>query len=359
MAAGPGVAPAVGGGAGADAAAPAAGADLPDAELEEEVEARPAQAAPEDVSLALPEDVNAELFEALLQELPGQTQTFSAAIQNLIAGGSLDDVNVAQRTAHTLKGAGNTVGVTGLATLTHHLEDILVALAKQKALPTPALALSLMNAADCLEAMGEALGGIGDPPDNAQEVLQEVLDWANRIDREGLPEADDLAAPALANASAAEPQPGTPLAEVAPADSPQKPQSQAQSPTARKQVATELVDDLLRMGGETIILSGQVHEQVRRIDERMRAMQAEFERLQQLGGELERLIDIRDLSTDRRQQQDSVRVRRAGNGPVQRAAHHQPHAGGSGHRRTSDRRHGDRPAAAARQDAAHPGTPQP
>ena len=278
---------------------------LPDAELEEAVEPRPAQAAPEDVSLALPDDVNTELVDALLQELPAQTQTFSEAIANLIAGGSLDDVNIAQRTAHTLKGAGNTVGVTGLATLTHHLEDILVALAKQKALPAPALALSLMNAADCLEAMSEALCGVGETPDNAQEVLQEVLDWANHIDREGLPAAGDAAAPGLVTTSAAEPQPGAPRAEVAPEDSPQKPQGQAQSPAARKQVATELVDDLLRLGGETIILSGQVHEQVRRIEERMRAMQAEFERLRQLGGDLERLIDIRDLSTDRRQQRDS------------------------------------------------------
>ena len=83
---------------------------LRDAELEKEVEARPAQAAPEDVTLALPDDVNTELLDALIQELPGRTQTFSEAIQNLIAGGSLEDVNVAQRTAHTLKGAGNTVG---------------------------------------------------------------------------------------------------------------------------------------------------------------------------------------------------------------------------------------------------------
>jgi chemosensory pili system protein ChpA (sensor histidine kinase/response regulator) len=275
---------------------------LPEEELEEEVEKRPAQAVAEDVSLALPEDVNTELLDALLQELPGQTQTFSEAIQNLIAGGSLDDVNVAQRTAHTVKGAGNTVGVVGLATLTHHLEDILVALAKDKALPTPALALSLMNAADCLEAMGEALCGIADPPDNAQEVLQEVLDWANRIDREGLPEADAAAPTEPVTQTAAASQPATAPAEVAPVERAQKPQSQAQSSGATTRVATELVDDLLRLGGETIILSGQVHEQARRIEERMRAMEAEFDRLHQLGGDLERLIDIRDLSADRPQQ---------------------------------------------------------
>ena len=266
-----------------------------------EVEARPQQATPEDVSLALPEDVNPDLLDALLQELPAQSQTFSQSIQNLIAGGSLDDINVAQRMAHTLKGAANTVGVYGLAILTHQLEDILVALAKEEALPTPALAMSLMNAADCLEAMGEALCGIGEAPDNARAVLQEVLDWANRIDREGLPEEDTEAQLSMAM-PLPEPivEPAAPLAAPPSAEGAQ--QSQAAAPAARTQVATELVDDLLRLGGETIILGGQVHEQVRRIDERMLAMQAEFERLQRLGGELERLIDIRDLSTDRRGQ---------------------------------------------------------
>ena len=272
---------------------------LPDIELEQEIEARPQQATREDVSLALPEDVNPELLDALLQELPGQSQTFSAAIQNLIAGGSQDDIKVAQRMAHTLKGAGNTVGVFGLANLTHHLEDILAALAKQEALPPRSLSLSLMNAADCLEAMGEALSGIGEPPENAVAVLQDVLDWANRIDRDGLPEADDEAPPTVVMAA---PEPAAEFApapaEAVPAE--QSQQSQAAAPTAKTQVAMELVDDLLRLGGETIILSGQVHEQVRRIDERMRAMQGEFERLQRLGGELERLIDIKDLNTDRR-----------------------------------------------------------
>ncbi len=268
----------------------------PDLGSESEVEARPRQATPEAVSLALPDDVNPELLDALLQELPAQSQTFSQSIQNLIAGGSLDDIKIAQRMAHTLKGAGNTVGVYGLANLTHQLEDILVALAKEEALPTPALALSLMNAADCLEAMGEALCGIGGPPDNARAVLQEVLDWANRIDREGLPEAD-----ADTPSSVAIPPPEL-VAEAAAPPAEDAQQSQAAGPTARTRVATELVDELLRLGGETTILSGQVHEQVRRIDERMLAMQAEFERLQRLGGELERLIDIRDLSTDRRGQ---------------------------------------------------------
>ncbi|MEZ5599594.1 MAG: Hpt domain-containing protein [Candidatus Competibacteraceae bacterium] len=84
---------------------------------EAEVEARPQQAQPSDVSLELPADVNQDLLDGLLQELPQQAADFSTAIQRLAAGdGQLADVEVARRIAHTLKGAGNTVGVRGIAT---------------------------------------------------------------------------------------------------------------------------------------------------------------------------------------------------------------------------------------------------
>lgn len=118
-----------------------------------DVESRPRQATAQDVSLDLPADVNAELLDGLLQELPHQAAEFSASIQRLAAGGgSLKDVDGARRIAHTLKGAGNTVGVRGIATLTHQMEDILQALAQHEALPNRPLAETLLNAADCLEA---------------------------------------------------------------------------------------------------------------------------------------------------------------------------------------------------------------
>lgn len=270
--------------------------EFPAVDEEDEEPPRQQLATEEDIRVELPDDANPDLLSALLQELPNQTATFSEAIQNLINGGSSEDIQVAQRMAHTLKGAANTVGVTGLPTLTHQLEDILVALAKQQRLPTHSLALSLMNAADCLEAMGEALCGLGDPPDNAREVLQEVLDWANRIDREGLPTEEDEAPSPPSGTQDTQASSAAPASEAR-QESPQ--QNRAAAP--KTQVMTGLIDDLLRLGGENIILNGQVHEQVRRIEQRVRTMQLEFERMAQLGGELERLIDIRDLSTDRQQ----------------------------------------------------------
>ncbi|MCB1805248.1 MAG: hypothetical protein KDJ99_08895, partial [Candidatus Competibacteraceae bacterium] len=74
-----------------------------------DIEERPREARPEDVSLELPPETNPELLDSLLQELPNQTSEFSAAIQQLYEGtGTPADMEAAQRIAHTLKGAGNT-----------------------------------------------------------------------------------------------------------------------------------------------------------------------------------------------------------------------------------------------------------
>jgi chemotaxis protein histidine kinase CheA/ActR/RegA family two-component response regulator len=235
-----------------------------------------------DVSLALPDDVNRELLDILLQELPTYTQQFSEAVQRLPAGGDFQDLEIAQRVAHTLKGSANTVGIRGIAVLTHHLEDILLACARERKLPGSALAESLITAADCLESMSEALLGSGAPPDDAQAVLQEVLDWANRIDREGIPQTDEGAPPRpqVLPAGAA-----APSAEPAP---------QAQTPTVR--VPTDRIENLFRLSGESIILNGQAQERLRRIKNQLQAMETEFALLQQLGTELEALIDLKDLS---------------------------------------------------------------
>jgi chemosensory pili system protein ChpA (sensor histidine kinase/response regulator) len=220
-----------------------------------------------------------------LQELPGQAAEFSSAVQRLATGeGNLDDMKVAQRIAHTLKGAGNTVGVRGIARLTHHVEDILLALSKQGALPNRPLANTLVNAADCLETMSEALLGMSAPPTQALNVLQEVLDWANRIDREGIPTGGDEVPAPPARPVAAEPPEA---AAVQPAA--------AAAPMLR--IPADLVDNLLRLVGESIILTGQLQERVRKTIAQTKAVVAQNQLFQQLTADLEQLVDIRNVSS--------------------------------------------------------------
>jgi len=255
---------------------------------EAETEIRPRQATAQDVSLQLPADVNPELLDGLLQELPNQAAEFSASIQRLAAGdGTLKDVDVARRIAHTLKGAGNTVGVRGIATLTHQIEDILQALATHEALPNRPLAETLLNAADCLETMSEALLGMSAPPPQAQAVLQEVLDWANRIDRIGIPAGEEAPPPARAHPESAAPADTATTAQPAP----------AAVAEAALRIPAHLVDDLLRLVGENIILTGQIQERVRKTIAQTRAVMGQNRLFQQLTGELEQLVDIRNVSS--------------------------------------------------------------
>jgi chemosensory pili system protein ChpA (sensor histidine kinase/response regulator) len=263
---------------------------------------RPQIANPDDVSLALPEDANPELVDALLHELPQQAEELSAALQRLASAGSLEDVTVAQRIAHTIKGAGNTVGVRGLAELTHQLEDILLALAKHETLPSPELTQTLIAASDCLQGMAEALQGTAPPPADCLPVLQEVLDWANRIDRDGPPAAQaHVPEPVPSSVSTSETpapplEPASPRASVVPTAGPS---TDREASSAMLRVPSSLIDDLLRLVGEAMIQNSQLHERVRGTRQEARAMIRQFDLLQQIGTELEELIDLRDLSVDR------------------------------------------------------------
>ena len=265
-------------------------------ESAEQKQERQSEATIEDISLAIPEDINAELLEGLLQELPSQTSAFTAAIERIGAGlGTASDVNRAMRSAHTLKGAANTVGVRGIANLTHHLEDILVALSEESLMPDRELAAMLVNAGDCLEAMSETLLGVGPAPEQALDVLQSVLDYANRIDREGVSVVATSAMPTVER-------------EVAP-DETNKPQLASQESGLREQgqglrVSAPVVDELLRLAGETLISNSQIQDRLRQTVKQAEAMQQQQQLVGQLVAELENLVDIRGIAAPQQQARD-------------------------------------------------------
>lgn len=250
---------------------------------------RQSEATAEDVSLALPEDINAELLDGLLQELPLQTSAFTAAIERIAAGqGTSSDISRAMRSAHTLKGAANTVGVRGIANLTHHLEDILVALADENAMPDRELASMLVNAGDCLEAMSEALMGVGPAPEQAQAVLQSVLDYANRIDREGVHVVASSAVSTVEEGEVSQSSAGS--QKVANHESSQAEQGQG------LRVSAPVVDELLRLAGETLISNSQIQDRLRQTVRQAEAMQQQQQLVGQLVAELENLVDIRGIA---------------------------------------------------------------
>ncbi len=251
-----------------------------------ETRSRPHEASADAVSLQIPEDINLELLDGLLQELPVQTSNFTASIQSIAAGkGNRDYLELAKRAAHTLKGAANTVGIRGIANLTHHLEDILIALSEHQLLPGLALSESLVRAADCLEAMSDTLTAGEEAPTDALAVLQEVLNWANRIDEEGI---DQAAGGSLPEAS---PEEGG--AETRTSKS--RPMAAAAGGLLR--VPTQQLDEILRLVGETITTSAQAQNRLKAVTRQIQALSEQNALLQQLAGELETLVDVRGIAT--------------------------------------------------------------
>jgi chemosensory pili system protein ChpA (sensor histidine kinase/response regulator) len=250
-------------------------------------QARQTEAMIEDVTLAIPEDINAELLDGLLQELPLQTSAFTTAIERISAGeGGASDISRAMRAAHTLKGAANTVGVKGIANLTHHLEDILVALSEENVMPNSELATMLVNAGDCLEAMSETLMGVGPVPAQARDVLQEVLDFANRIDREG--------ASIFASNEILQIQHDVEQNETGKKISTQNGTVSEHAQGLR--VSAPVVDELLRLAGETLISNSQIQDRLRQTVKQAEAMQHQQQLVGQLVAELESLVDIRGIA---------------------------------------------------------------
>ncbi len=253
----------------------------------QQLDNRKTQAELADISLELPEDVNNELLDSLLNELPVLTNNFSAVIQQIISEErELPQLLEAQRIAHTLKGSGNIVGVTGIAVLTHHLEEILEHLSKHETFPTKALAKVLLESADCLEMMSELmLNGEHEPPEQALQVLQNVLNWANQIAGAGLPaedsEVETTTLPALPDTGI------TPIVREA----------KTLEAIAMTRVPSEKIDQLLRMTGEGSILNEQFKERIKRFSEELKVLNDLTWHIQSLVSELDQSINIQSYNS--------------------------------------------------------------
>ena len=143
--------------------------------LDETAPQYPAEVTAAMTSLAVGEDINPELLRGLLVELPNQVSAFERAVEQYLIMEDDVQLRIAQRIAHTLKGAANVVGIQGIANLTHFLEDLLELSAKQ-AKKEPRLGFLLQDAADCLSAISEFLVGVGPRPSDLPQVMESVLE---------------------------------------------------------------------------------------------------------------------------------------------------------------------------------------
>ena len=272
-----------------------------------EVEARDTEAKAEDVSLEMSEDASPILIEAFFAESPGHAETFSTLVESIANGEDIQtNVEAAQRIAHTLKGSGNLVGTKGIASLSHHIEDIFEYIARHKITPPTALAHTMQEAADTIEVMLEYLQGLAPQPEEAQRVLQDVLDWANRIDKGDLRQQDfdKQAAPEQMPDEHIECQRTSDTPSRRASDVPRRESDATDVPLIAQaeavRVPTTVLDNIFRIVGETAIAIGQIQNHLKRLEEGNKQVRKNDVALQQRRFELENLVSIRGMAAQHR-----------------------------------------------------------
>lgn len=258
---------------------------------------RKAIAEAEDIELKIADDVLPAVLDGMLRELPVRSAEFTQMVHTIVRTGHPEAIDIARRIAHTLKGDGSIVGVRGIAVLTHSLEEILLALAKNPGVPVPELANVLIESADCIEAMSDHLLGRGTPPENALDVLQKVLNWdtalhgSNPVDAiqsapiiksEIISPTNDADANLENNAAPAEA-----LAPMVSA-----------GPGASVNVPTSLLNQLLRMVGEAILYSRQIENRADRLEQRIYDIAQDNDALFKLVAELQQLVEVSGTASD-------------------------------------------------------------
>ena len=297
---------------------------------------RPIVASPDDVTLEVPEDADKKLMDGFFQEAPDQAATLVDLVGKMVAGeASADDMASAKRVAHTLKGSGSIIGLRGLATLGHHFEDVLEYLEEQGGHVAKPVAAVLTDGAYCLEQMVAYVTGTDEYPQQAQLVLQDVLDLANRIDRgEELehevhratharphphvqPQADGSPVdaqgtgaastgahveqhmePAAEGASLAEPArvPAT-VSAAAPTAAPTTTPARKGAPAAAAlRVSMDRIEELFRVSAEVSVHSAAMEARIKQLSERAKDLLEQNLRVQKRLFELETVVDVRALS---------------------------------------------------------------
>ncbi len=249
------------------------------AALDETEQAAPEALEASDLTLDVSPDVDGALIDAFLHDSPPQAAEVTQSLQGWIANPAHTELLLhAKRAAHTLKGSANILGIRGVAKLAHRLEDILEICEAQRAPPSSRRAQALMAAADCLEQMVATVAGEDTAPENALAVI-ELLDAARSHD------ASDTVQP-----RAPEPTPA-PAGEIA---EPVTPAARAESkPTTR--VATELLENLVRMVGEITIKIGELEQELKSASSHSRDLIDRDRAIQKRLFELENSVDIRGV----------------------------------------------------------------
>ena len=297
-----------------------------------------------DTDLAVPQDVDASVYEAFRGDAAEQAVQLSVLVLQVLQG--QDETGAAlieaRRIAHSFKGVAAMIGIRGISRLAHRLEDILDFLASLPEVPTLPRALSdtLQDATATLEQQVYAVMGEESPPDNAQQVLQAVMDWDYVLKTNGSsaltetaqaaieiianrPSDGDVALdfdfdvqvqPSTSNSSGAEipyapvipyahptftlaqlpAMPVIPMPTAGPRASPDSATNPEEDVTTR--VSVRRIDEFLRTSGELYLGSAQLRLALDDALTRQKALLAQNLSMQNRLAELDRAVSLRGIS---------------------------------------------------------------
>ena len=239
-----------------------------------------------DVSLAVSDTVDPDVYNAFIEEAPNNLEEF-ASLTTKIAEGTADigDMRSAKRIAHSFKGSANIVGIRGIAALGHHTEDVLEYFEQNPVKPPRALGQALVAASDCLAQMVGFLRGDEGAPENALEVLNEIVAWVNKVKSGEIANMSDDAVVETVPVQADTGRPDAPAASV--------PETEAQ-PTLRVPVRT--VDEMYRLIGEMTTKIARLESLVANVTGRAKALLTHNQLVQQRVVDIEKLVMLRGMS---------------------------------------------------------------
>lgn len=133
----------------------------------------------EAMSLDIPADAEMEVLDGFLAEGPAQVEQLASIVAGLKGGKtSAAQLELAHRSAHTLKGTAAIAGVRGIATLAHALEDVMEAFRRADFHAPQGLHQVMTAACDQLELALDHLTHTSGVPEEFEQVTCMLHAWA-------------------------------------------------------------------------------------------------------------------------------------------------------------------------------------
>jgi two-component system chemotaxis sensor kinase CheA len=122
----------------------------------------------------MPNDEMSQFLGVFLDEASEQLDALESAVLNLEGGSNPELVQELFRSAHTLKGSSQAMGLVSMGDVTHAMEDLLEKLRQGELNVTPMLVDTLFRSLDLLKRLKQEIAATGEPSTDTGEVISRL-----------------------------------------------------------------------------------------------------------------------------------------------------------------------------------------